>query len=121
LEFLSKSNAVRAVPTNSFKNEIMAIKHTYHFIGIGGIGMSGLAELLVRQGCRVSGSDLAAGPITRRLEDLGVTFHQGHRAGNLEEAQVVVHTAAVKEDNPELAAARPGASPSCAGGKCWPT
>jgi UDP-N-acetylmuramate--alanine ligase len=81
-------------------------KHTYHFIGIGGIGMSGLAELLVRQGHRVSGSDLAAGPITRRLEELGVAFCQGHRAGNLQGAPVVVHTSAVKEDNPELAAAR---------------
>ena len=79
---------------------------TYHFIGVGGIGMSGLAELLVRQGCRVSGSDLAAGPITRRLEELGVTFCHGHRAENLQDAQVVVHTSAVKEDNPELAAAR---------------
>jgi UDP-N-acetylmuramate--alanine ligase len=80
--------------------------HSYHFIGIGGIGMSGLAELLVRQGCRVSGSDLAAGPITRRLEELGVSFCQGHRAGNLQGAPVVVHTSAVKEDNPELAAAK---------------
>ena len=44
---------------------------TYHFIGVGGIGMSGLAELLVRQGCRVSGSDLADGAITRRLADPG--------------------------------------------------
>ncbi|MEW6386796.1 MAG: UDP-N-acetylmuramate--L-alanine ligase [Thermodesulfobacteriota bacterium] len=83
----------------------MAIKH-YHFIGIGGIGMSGLAELLVRQGHRVSGSDLAAGPITQRLEGLGVKFHLGHQAENLAEAQVVVYSSAVREDNPELAAAR---------------
>ncbi|MCL4501440.1 MAG: UDP-N-acetylmuramate--L-alanine ligase [Deltaproteobacteria bacterium] len=68
--------------------------------------MSGLAELLVRRGCRVSGSDLAAGPITRRLEGLGLKFFQGHRAGNLDSADVVVHTTAVKEDNPELAAAK---------------
>ncbi len=82
------------------------IKLSYHFIGVGGIGMSGLAELLVRRGCRVSGSDLAAGPITQRLADLGVRVHQGHRADNLGAADIVVHTTAVKEDNPELAAAR---------------
>jgi UDP-N-acetylmuramate--alanine ligase len=81
-------------------------KTSYHFIGIGGIGMSGLAELLVRQGNSVSGSDLAAGAITRRLADLGVRVYLGHRAENLGDAEVVVHSTAVKEDNPELAAAR---------------
>jgi UDP-N-acetylmuramate--alanine ligase len=81
-------------------------KKSYHFIGIGGIGMSGLAELLVRQGHRVSGSDLAQGAITRRLETLGVRVYQGHGAENLGDAEVVVHSSAVKEDNPELAAAR---------------
>jgi UDP-N-acetylmuramate--alanine ligase len=79
---------------------------TYHFIGVGGIGMSGLAELLVRQGHRVSGSDLAVNAITQRLETLGVRVHQGHRVENLGDATVVVHSTAVKEDNPELAAAR---------------
>ncbi|MBU4274098.1 MAG: UDP-N-acetylmuramate--L-alanine ligase, partial [Planctomycetes bacterium] len=49
--------------------------NSYHFIGVGGIGMSGLAELLVRQGSRVSGSDLARGAITDRLETLGVRVH----------------------------------------------
>jgi UDP-N-acetylmuramate--alanine ligase len=78
----------------------------YHFIGVGGIGMSGLAELLVRQGHRVSGSDLAANPLTRRLESLGVKFFPGHRAAHLREAQVVVYSTAIREDNPELAAAR---------------
>jgi len=81
-------------------------KTTYHFIGVGGIGMSGLAELLVRQGVCVSGSDLAEGDITRRLAGLGVRVHLGHRAENLGDAGVVVHSTAVKEDNPELAAAR---------------
>ena len=79
---------------------------TYHFIGVGGIGMSGLAELLVRQGHRVSGSDLAEGAITRRLQTLGVRVWLGHRAENLTDAAIVVHSTAVKEDNPELAAAR---------------
>ena len=85
---------------------ILTSKPTYHFIGVGGIGMSGLAELLVRQGYPVSGSDLAAGAITRRLADLGVRVHLGHQAENLGDADVVVHSTAVKEDNPELAAAR---------------
>ena len=81
-------------------------KQSYYFIGIGGIGMSGLAELLVRQGHDVSGSDVADSAITRRLEGLGVRVFVGHRPENLGEAQVVVHTTAVKDDNPELAAAR---------------
>jgi len=79
---------------------------TYHFIGVGGIGMSGLAELLVRRGHRVSGSDLAANAITQRLATLGVRVYQGHRAENLGDATIVVHSTAVKEDNPELAASR---------------
>jgi UDP-N-acetylmuramate--alanine ligase len=85
---------------------VSTTKYSYHFIGVGGIGMSGLAELLVRQGCRVSGSDLAQGDITRRLAGLGVRVHLGHRVENLGDADVVVHSTAVKEDNPELAAAR---------------
>lgn len=84
----------------------MSKTSTYHFIGIGGIGMSGLAELLVRQGFRVSGSDLAANPLTRRLEELGVRFHEGHAPEHLGAADVVVHSTAVKEDNPEMTAAR---------------
>jgi UDP-N-acetylmuramate--alanine ligase len=79
---------------------------TYHFIGVGGIGMSGLAELLARQGHAVSGSDIAANAITARLETLGVRFHEGHQPENLGEVDIVVHSTAVKEDNPELAAAR---------------
>ncbi|MBM4273235.1 MAG: UDP-N-acetylmuramate--L-alanine ligase [Deltaproteobacteria bacterium] len=79
---------------------------TYHFIGIGGIGMSGLAELLVRQGHKVSGSDLAANAQTRRLQDLGVKFSQGHHPSHLGDAQVVVYSSAVKPDNPEFAAAK---------------
>jgi UDP-N-acetylmuramate--alanine ligase len=79
---------------------------TYHFIGVGGIGMSGLAELLARRGFAVSGSDLAANAITARLETLGVRVHQGHAPEHLGDAGIVVHSTAVKEDNPELAAAR---------------
>ncbi len=84
----------------------LTLKTTYHFIGVGGIGMSGLAELLVRQGHKVSGSDLAVNAITQRLETLGVRVHQGHRAENLEDAAVVVHSTAVKETTPSWP--RPG-------------
>ncbi|MFP3867459.1 MAG: UDP-N-acetylmuramate--L-alanine ligase [Desulfobacteraceae bacterium] len=78
----------------------------FHFIGIGGIGMSGLAELLVRQGYRVSGSDLAANDQTRRLEGLGVQICQGHDPDHLPECATAVVSAAIKPDNPELRAAR---------------
>jgi UDP-N-acetylmuramate--alanine ligase len=88
------------------KKTNLSLPASYHFIGVGGIGMSGLAELLVRQGHRVSGSDLAANAITKRLEGLGLQFFQGHRPEHIGDAVVVVHSAAVKEDNPELAAAR---------------
>jgi len=68
--------------------------------------MSGLAELMVRREHKVSGSDLAANAITARLETLGVRFHEGHQPEHLGDADIVVHSTAVKEDNPELAAAR---------------
>ena len=61
-----------------------------HFVGIGGIGMSGIAEVLHNLGYRVQGSDLADGANTRRLADLGIKVHIGHRADNLGSAQVVV-------------------------------
>jgi UDP-N-acetylmuramate--alanine ligase len=85
---------------------VLPPNNTYHFIGVGGIGMSGLAELLVRKGYLVSGSDLAANAITQRLQTLGVKFYQGHRPEYLGDAQIIVHSTAVKEGNPELAAAR---------------
>jgi UDP-N-acetylmuramate--alanine ligase len=77
-----------------------------HFVGIGGIGMSGIAELLLNLGYRVSGSDLKSTDITRRLADLGGTIHTGHNAANVGDADVVVISSAVKEDNDEVAAAR---------------
>jgi len=77
-----------------------------HFVGIGGIGMSGLAELLHSQGHRVSGSDLAEGQALERLRELGVEVYVGHDAIHVGEAQVVVYSSAIRSDNPELAAAR---------------
>ncbi len=77
-----------------------------HFVGIGGIGMSGIAEVLHNLGYKVQGSDLADGPNARRLAELGIKVHIGHRADNLGNAQVVVVSSAVKKDNPEVLAAR---------------
>ncbi len=77
-----------------------------HFIGIGGIGMSGIAEVLLNQGYQVQGSDLKGSKITDRLKKLGALIHEGHRAENLEGAEVVVISSAVKPGNPELDEAR---------------
>lgn len=77
-----------------------------HFVGIGGIGMSGIAELLLNQGYEISGSDIKESTNTRRLERLGARVHVGHDAGHVEEAQVVVTSSAVADDNPEVEAAR---------------
>ncbi len=77
-----------------------------HFVGIGGIGMSGLAEIVLSQGFEVSGSDLNESEITKRLESLGVTISLGHNTDNVLDADVLVYSSAVKEDNPELIVAR---------------
>jgi UDP-N-acetylmuramate--alanine ligase len=79
--------------------------HT-HFVGIGGIGMSGIAEVLLNLGYRVTGSDLREGDTTRRLAQLGAKIWVGHRASNLADADVVVISSAVREGNPEVQAAR---------------
>ena len=77
-----------------------------HFIGIGGIGMSGIAEILHNQGYKVQGSDAAANANVQRLESLGIKVAIGQSPENLGEAAVVVVSSAIKKDNPELAAAR---------------
>jgi UDP-N-acetylmuramate--alanine ligase len=81
------------------------VKHI-HFVGIGGAGMSGIAEVLVTQGYRVSGSDVAASAVTRRLVELGCVIAEGHAARNIEGAHAVVVSTAIDADNPEVAAAR---------------
>ena len=74
-----------------------------HFVGIGGIGMSGIAELLANLGYVVSGSDAKRSPVTERLAStLGVTVHEGHEAGNIGDADVVVVSSAVRPANPEV-------------------
>ncbi|WP_382154578.1 UDP-N-acetylmuramate--L-alanine ligase [Hydrogenophaga sp. UC242_50] len=81
-----------------------AIRHI-HFVGIGGAGMSGIAEVLLNQGYRISGSDLGESTVTRRLVALGAQVFVGHDAANIEGADAIVTSTAVKEDNPEVVAA----------------
>jgi UDP-N-acetylmuramate--alanine ligase len=81
------------------------VRHV-HFVGIGGAGMSGIAEVLANQGYQVSGSDLAASSVTRRLAGMGVRIAVGHEAGNVAGADAVVVSTAVPPDNPEVVAAR---------------
>lgn len=78
---------------------------TIHFVGIGGIGMSGLAEILINLEFKVQGSDIKESATTARLKSLGAEIFIGHRTENIESADVVVHTSAVKQDNPEIRAA----------------
>jgi UDP-N-acetylmuramate--alanine ligase len=73
-----------------------------HLVGIGGIGMSGIAEVLLTLGYSVSGSDTKPSNITERLQNLGATIHEGHKAINVEGAHVVVTSSAIKPDNPEV-------------------
>lgn len=73
-----------------------------HFVGIGGIGMSGLAEILLSQGFKVSGSDLSSSEITDHLKDIGAEIFNGHAAQNIEGADLVVYSSAVNIENPEV-------------------
>jgi UDP-N-acetylmuramate--alanine ligase len=81
---------------------MFTISQHAHFIGIGGIGMSGIAEILLSLGMKVSGSDLRRGPVTDRLASLGATIYEGHQAGNVAGATVVVTSSAVGAANPEV-------------------
>lgn len=76
-----------------------------HFVGIGGIGMSGIAEILLSQGFEVTGSDRALSDVTKRLSDLGIKVYEGHSPENLGDADVLVYSSAVTTDNPEVEAA----------------
>src|SRR5215213_8796591 len=81
------------------------IQHV-HFVGVGGIGMSGIAEVLLNMGFRVSGSDLRRSDATGRLEAMGATVYEGHAAENVRDTHVVVRSTAVRDDNPEVVEAR---------------
>ena len=86
-------------------------KYHIHFVGIGGIGMSGIAELLLNLGYKVSGSDTSSSDITRRLESFGGIIFQGHSAEQIRGADVVVTSSAIGPDNPEVVAASQGSTP----------
>ncbi|MCK3654664.1 UDP-N-acetylmuramate--L-alanine ligase [Pasteurellaceae bacterium Macca] len=77
-----------------------------HFVGIGGAGMSGIAEVLLNEGYQISGSDIAEGPVTQRLAKAGAKIFIGHQAENVQGASVVVISSAINEENPEVVAAK---------------
>ena len=79
---------------------------TVHFIGIGGIGMSGLAEVFHCYGYSVQGSDLRKSKVTDRLEDMNVAIKIGHRPENIDGADIVVYSSCIKDTNPEFMAAK---------------
>src|ERR1700759_3845917 len=77
-----------------------------HFAGIGGIGMSGIAEVLLNLGYQISGSDVKLSPITERLTSIGAVIYEGHQASNVTGARALVVSSAVDEQNPEVVEAR---------------
>lgn len=85
--------------------EMGRIKHI-HFVGVGGVGMAGIAEVLLSQGYRVSGSDLSDNALTKRLSSIGAEIYKGHHADNIKNADVLVRSSAVDLDNIELQTAR---------------
>lgn len=101
-----KSAETRKAVSRMIEIPEMRRVRTIHFVGIGGAGMCGIAEVLLNQGYRISGSDIKAGLVTDRLQSLGAEIFIGHEAGNVASASVVVVSSAVKSDNPELMAAQ---------------
>ncbi|MDX1451186.1 MAG: UDP-N-acetylmuramate--L-alanine ligase [Oleiphilaceae bacterium] len=100
---ISVQNSAGAMPSDI--PEMRRISRI-HFVGIGGSGMCGIAEVLMNQGYSVSGSDLNKSPVTERLQQLGACIFQGHAATNVVDANVVVVSSAIDENNPEIAEAR---------------
>lgn len=94
-----------------------AIRHI-HFVGVGGSGMSGIAEVLLNLGYRITGSDLSDSATLRRLAGLGIGTFVGHAAAHIDGADAVVTSTAVQSDNPEVLAARESAFRSCRARSC---
>jgi UDP-N-acetylmuramate--alanine ligase len=88
-----------------FRGALFKDFRRFHFVGAGGVGMSGIAELLLKEGFKVSGSDRARSAVTDRLESLGAVIYEGHRAENVGDADALVYSAAIDAGNPELRAA----------------
>lgn len=97
---------IKGTPVELAGNNVMGRIRHIHMVGIGGSGMGGIAEVLLNLGYQVSGSDLKENPVTRHLAAEGASIHIGHTAGHIEGCDVVVISSAVKEDNPEVQAAR---------------
>src|ERR1700742_3669982 len=108
---LRLSESVKVSVTTLPSPSMFAKAQRVHFIGIGGIGMRGIAEILLNLGYPVSGSDLKRSPVTERLAGLGATIFEGHAAANVVGASVVVVSSAVHETNPEVAEARESKGP----------
>lgn len=103
---MSNSTNVRPVPKQLPKQLIeipeMRRINTVHFVGIGGAGMCGIAEVLANQGYAVTGSDIKQSPVTKRLESLGITVFIGHDSKNIQNADVIVVSSAIDKTNPEI-------------------
>jgi len=97
-------NIQQLAKLRSIVPEMRRVRHI-HFVGIGGAGMGGIAEVLANEGYEISGSDLAPNPVTQHLSKLGATIYFNHRPENVSDASVVVVSTAVSHDNPELVAA----------------
>jgi len=103
----ARNGVSQTQPTGGLRRTSMFRKTQHiHLVGIGGAGMSGIAEVLLTLGYKVSGSDLQASDTTRRLEELGGRIFIGHQAPNIGESQVVVISSAVSTQNPEVLAAK---------------
>ncbi|HAH77985.1 MAG TPA: UDP-N-acetylmuramate--L-alanine ligase, partial [Ruminococcaceae bacterium] len=90
----------------SSDSDILSKVKRIHFVGIGGSGMCPIAEILLHKGYRLTGSDTSESDTLARIRSYGIPVFMGQRAENVEGAELVVYTAAVKQDNPELVAAR---------------
>lgn len=99
------NNQMKIENTNFVVPEMGRVRHI-HFVGIGGAGMGGIAEVLANEGYQISGSDLAPNAVTQQLTELGATIHFGHSPENVKDASVVVVSTAIPADNPEVVAAR---------------
>ena len=97
-------NTQQLAKLRSIVPEMRRVRHI-HFVGIGGAGMGGIAEVLANEGYQISGSDLAPNPVTQQLMNLGATIYFNHRPENVRDASVVVVSSAISADNPEIVAA----------------
>ncbi|HDT4899241.1 TPA: UDP-N-acetylmuramate--L-alanine ligase [Proteus mirabilis] len=103
-------NTQQLAKLRSFVPEMRKVRHI-HFVGIGGAGMGGIAEVLANEGYAISGSDLAPNVVTQQLVALGATIYFNHRPENIRDASVVVVSTAISADNPEIIAAREACIP----------